>query len=115
MEDFHTYHVGSLGVLVHNADYPKSPGDYEKAPYHNKGNDVKSAAPVDGQATLDKSISIKPTTTRRVSVEGDHFVVFDETTPGVFHGHIRSWNDLTPSMKSALIKAGLTNNRGKVL
>ena len=115
VEDFHTYHVGSLGVLVHNADYPKSPGDYEKAPYHNKGNDVKSAAPVDGQATLDKSISIKPTTTRRVSVEGDHFVVFDETTPGVFHGHIRSWNDLTPSMKSALIKAGLTNNRGKVL
>ena len=49
VEDFHTYHVGSLGVLVHNADYPKSPGDYEKAPYHNKGNDVKSAAPVDGQ------------------------------------------------------------------
>ena len=76
---------------------------------------MKSAAPVDGQASLDKSVPIKPTTTRRVSVEGDHFVVFDETTPGVFHGHIRGLNDLTPSMKSALIKNGLTNNRGKIL
>ena len=45
-------------MLVHNADYPKSPGDYEKAPYHNKGNDVKSAAPVDGQATLDSQYQL---------------------------------------------------------
>lgn len=100
---------------MHNANYPKSPSEYEKASYHNKGNDVKSAAPVDGQASLDNSVPIKPTTTRRVSVEGDHFVVFDDTTQGVFHGNIRSWNDLTPSMKSALIKNGLTNNRGKML
>ena len=113
--DNHTYYVSDTGILVHNANYPKSSGEDEKASYHNKGNDVKSAAPVDGQASLDKSVSIKPTTTRRVSVEGDHFVVFDETTPGVFHGHIRSWNDLTPNMKSALIKNGLANNRGKIL
>jgi hypothetical protein len=27
VEDFHTYHVGAMGVLVHNANYPKNPDD----------------------------------------------------------------------------------------
>ena len=34
VEDYHTYFVGEMNVLVHNADYPKSPGEYEKASYH---------------------------------------------------------------------------------
>ncbi len=115
VEDFHTYHVGENGVLVHNANYPNSPGTYEKAPYHNKGNRVKSAAPKNGQESLDKSVPIKSTTTRKVSTDGNDFVVFDETTPKVFHGHVRTWSELTQSMKNALIKAGLANSKGKIL
>ena len=30
VEDFHTYYVGNLGVLVHNADYPKDPNELLK-------------------------------------------------------------------------------------
>ncbi len=115
VEDFHTYYVGNIEILVHNADYPKLP-EYEKADYHNKGNSVKSAAPTNGQEALDKSVPIKPeTTTRRVSVDGNNFVVFDETSSGVFHGHIRTWSQLTDTMKNALVKSGLANRKGKIL
>ncbi len=115
VEDFHTYYVGNIEILVHNADYPKLP-EYEKADYHNKGNSVKSAAPTNGQEALDKSVPIKPeTTTRCVSVDGNNFVVFDETSSGVFHGHIRTWSQLTDTMKNALVKSGLANRKGKIL
>lgn len=113
--EFHTYHVGKSGVLVHNGEYPEPPGEYEKAGYHNKGNKVKSAAPKNAQEALDKSVPIKTTTTRRVSVDGDQFVVFDETSPGVFHGHVRTWSELTQVMKNALVKAGLAKRNGKIL
>ena len=115
VEDYHTYFVGESKVWVHNADYPKSPGQYEKAPYHNKGNSVKSAAPTNGQEALNRSVPIKSTTSRRVSVDGNNFVVFDETSPGIFHGHTRSWSELTQTMKNALIKSGLANSKGKIL
>lgn len=119
VEEFHTYHVGNVSLLVHNAEYPKPP-QYDKALYHNKGEKIKgaklkSAAPKDGQSSLNKSIPVKPTTTRRISVEGDKFVVFDETSPGIFHGHIREWSQLTDAMKNALKNAGVVNKRGKIL
>ena len=41
--------------------------------------------------------------------------MFDETTPGVFHGHVRSWSELTNAMRAALRKAGLVNKKGKIL
>ena len=28
---------------------------------------------------------------------------FDETSPGVFHGHVRIWDELTNTMKGSLI------------
>lgn len=91
VEEFHTCCVGNVSLLVHNAEYPK-PSQYDKALYHNKGKNKgakhKSATPKDGQASLNKSIPVKPTTTRRVSVEGD---------------------------KNALKNAGLVNKRGKIL
>ncbi|SPX81701.1 Protein of uncharacterised function (DUF1557) [Moraxella ovis] len=44
VDDFHTYHVGRLGVWVHNADCCNL--KYEAAPYYgNVGNTVKSKAP----------------------------------------------------------------------
>ncbi|WP_169009373.1 polymorphic toxin-type HINT domain-containing protein [Faecalispora jeddahensis] len=113
VEDFHTYYVGENGILVHNTCSPN--GAYQKASYHNKGNALKSAAPKNGQAALNNSVLIKGTTTRRVGISNNQFVVLDETSSGIFHGHVRSWGELTPAMQSALKKAGLVNKRGKIL
>ena len=41
---------------------------YEKAPYHNKGNSVKSPAPKNGQAALDNSVEISPNSNGRVGI-----------------------------------------------
>ena len=57
------------------------------------------------------------TTTRRVSIDPDtlRFVVFDETTHGVFHGHVREWGELSHTMQNALRRAGLVDRRGRIL
>jgi len=93
-------------------------GRYEGSPKHGanqRGNVGKE--PTDGQGTLDDSVPIKNTTTRRVGVDpvNDEFVVFDETTDGVFHGHVRSWAELTQQMKNALIRAGKVTSKGKII
>ena len=92
-------------------------GTFENAPYHGKvDNSVKSRALQDGQAALDNSVPVSPdTTTRRVGVSNNEIVVLDETTEGVFHGHVRSWEDLTPKMQNALRKAGLVDKKGKII
>jgi len=74
---------------------------YEPAQYHGKvGNSVKSKAPVNGQDALDNSVQLKGTSPRRVGIDYDQkeFAVFDQTSDGIFHGHVRSWNDLTSQM-----------------
>ena len=38
--------------------------------------------------------------------------LFDEHVAGTFHGHVRSWGDLSQRMQSALRKAGMANGRG---
>jgi len=76
-----------------------------------------SAGPINGQAALDLSVEISATTARRVGidyVEGQ-FVVFDEHTAGAFHGHVRSWADLTQGMQSALRRAGMADAKGNIL
>ena len=89
VEDFHTYYVGT-GVCVHNKNcYTYEHGVYEDAPYHTStGNSVKSPKPIDGQAALDNSIQIKPTSPRRLGYSNGQFVVLDETRPGLYHGHV---------------------------
>lgn len=60
MEDFHTYHVGDCGVLVHNAEY-------QNAPYHtNKDSARKNKSPKNGQQALDDSLSLGKNTNRRI-------------------------------------------------
>ena len=54
-------------------------------------------------------------TSRRVGVSNGQIIVFDETSPGVYHGHVRSWQELTQPMKNALIENGLVNRHGKIL
>ena len=91
---------------------------YEPNPKHGpkqRGN--IGAEPTNGQPALDDSVPIKGTSTRRVGVDPTtgEIVVFDETYPGkgVFHGHVRSWDELTQEMKNALIKAGLVDKKGR--
>ncbi len=95
-------------------DYTYDNGVYEKAEYHSGSTTGrKNPAPVDGQFALDNSVSIGDNTNRRIGIDtnGD-FVVFDETSNGVFHGHVRTWSGngnnqpLTQQMKNALYKAG---------
>ena len=54
VEDFHTYHVGVLGLLVHNANYPKSDGDIEVEGNESGGEKYTSPAGGGGiTATID--------------------------------------------------------------
>jgi hypothetical protein len=98
--------------------------EYEASPKHGvevrgTAKGVANPAPRNGQAALDASVQVKPTSPRRVGIdyEADKFVVFDETHPnsGVYHGHVRSWDELHPDMQRALQKAGMANRRGKIL
>lgn len=100
-------------MLVHNTCRPN--GTYEKAPYHNNGNAVKSAAPIDGQSALDNSLSLGTKTNRRIGISEGQFVVLDQTPPGIYHGHVRSWNELSSVMKNVLRKAGLVKKSGKII
>lgn len=60
-------------------------------------------------------MSISENTTRRVGVSNGEIVVLDETGNGIFHGHVRSWDDLTNQMKIALIKGGLVVRKGNII
>ena len=128
LDEVHTYYVAG-GVLVHNRcgdtknndgtgneNSSGSNGKYEKADYHsNKNNAIKNKAPNKGQEALDNSIAISPNTTRRVGISDGEIVVFDETTSGIFHGHVRYWSELSETMKAALRKAGMVNKKGKII
>ena len=92
----------------------------EYADYHHqnsKGGRLggKSPCPKDGQKILDNSLLIKENGFRkletRVGIEGDHFVVFSEQESGKFHGHTRSWKELTDEIQKALRKNGIVKNK----
>lgn len=117
IEDSHTYYVSVDEVLVHNVcgDVEHPNGTYEDAPYHGKrDNAVKNKAPIDGQRALDNSVPISDNTTRRIGISEGEFVVLDETMEKLFHGHVRSWKELSNAMKAALRKAGLVSKKGKI-
>lgn len=59
---------------------------------------------------------MKPETiTQRVGVSDGELVVFDETTEGVFQGHVCDWDEMSQQMKNALISSGKTNKKGKII
>ena len=72
--------------------------------------------PTNPQRALDNSIELSPNTNRRISVDKEtgEYIIFDEHRPNEFHGHTRSWDELTPKMKAALRKAGLVTKKGKI-
>ena len=92
---------------------------YEDAPYHSKkGNSVKSKRPENGLNSLDESIEVNPPNSRRRIAIDPHtkeFVVIDRTSEGTYHAHVRPWSGLRQEMKNALIRAGKTNRKGKIL
>lgn len=51
----------------------------------------------------------------RIAIEEDYFVVLYETSPGVFHGHVRTWGQLEPAMRYTLQQAGLVSKSGEIL
>jgi len=113
VEDFHTYYVGNGdGVLVHNDCGPN--GTYEDASYHTTGNSIKSPRPIDGQSALDNSIQITPNSARRIGISNNQFVVLVETSPGLYHGHVRTWTELTNKMQAILYKQGKVSLNGKI-
>jgi Tfp pilus assembly protein PilE len=90
-------------------------GKYEDAPYHTSfGNSIKSKAPSNGQRALDCSVSIGENSSRRIGISDGEFVVLDQTSPRLFHGHVRSWADLTDKMKKALVNSNLVSLKGKI-
>ena len=76
-----------------------------------------SKAPKNGQNALDLSVQVKDTSYRRVGIDHEtgEFVVFDEHEPGKFHGHVRTWDELENVQQNALVKADMTDRRGRIL
>jgi hypothetical protein len=91
----------------------------DSAKHHQNSQGNASKPPANPQSTLNTSIQIKGTSSRRVGVDTKtgEFAVFDETHngQGIYHGHIRSWDELTDQMKVALEKAGLVDRRGRII
>lgn len=105
---------GSVGAMQRYA--------FEASPKHPVGVAPRagvSPGPTNGQAALDSSVSIGPNTPRRVGIDYDtgEFAVFDETYPGrgVFHGHVRGWDQLEQGMQNALRRSGMVNRRGGIV
>lgn len=95
-------------------------GKYADAPYHHpnsKGN--KSVCPDNGQDALNHSIPSPNKNSRRrygVSSRGQ-FVVFDQTSPGLYHGHVAGWDELieVQGLRRKMVEQGLATNKGKAI
>lgn len=90
---------------------------YEPAPYHGRvGSGVKSRGPTNGQAALDNSLQVTETSARRVGIDPgtNEFVIFDRTSDGLFHGHVRTWNELRPVDRAFLREEFGVSGRGKI-
>jgi len=96
---------------------------FEPSPKHGRtkqqSHNNASAEPKEPQESLNRSHPLSPNTSRRVSAnpETGEFSIFDETYNGtnIYHGHVRTWRELTPRMKSVLIKSGEVSKKGKIL
>jgi|GEM_PF-1250686 len=96
------------------------PMKYTGVGYHHKNSSGghqggKSPGPRDGQKSLNDSILFKEKGNqgyeRRIGVEEDYYVIFDEQRPGEYHGHIDFWDDLRGEVQDALYEAGIVKNR----
>ena len=97
---------------------------YEDARYHGRSAQAgprggKSQAPKDGIAALRNSYRISKNSPRRIGVDvaNREFVVLNRTAKGqnFWHGHVRSWDELSRDMQNVLIRSRITNARGKII
>ncbi|MGE6955068.1 polymorphic toxin-type HINT domain-containing protein [Staphylococcus capitis] len=130
----HTYYVlaGDTPILVHNC----GGSTYEAGGKHgptarNSIRGTNSAEPTNGQGALENSIEWTPEgpgqAPRRIGVSDGEIVVLDRTRQApcgcsvdggvndIWHGHVRSWDELSPGMQSAVRKAGLVDRKGRPL
>lgn len=91
-------------------------GRYEDIGYHkNYQSGQKGPRPINGQEALDNSFSLGDTTFRRIGVSNRQFVVLDRTREGLYHGHVRTWDQLRQVMKNILEKQGIVTDKGKFI
>jgi len=70
---------------------------------HQNNKPAKSSAPTDGQKALDKSIPIRGNTDRRIAYCNGEIVIFDKSDGNLYHGHVRTIEDLTENMIKTLV------------
>ena len=103
---------------------------FESSPKHGGstrtvGGRTVSKDPADGQAALDFSFPVSNNTRRRIGIDprNNEFVVFDRTgnlvrdkqiIGGIYHGHVRSWDDLSKDMKDTLKAHNVVDRRGRI-
>ncbi len=95
-------------------------GKYEDASYHHKNSTgIKSISPTNGQNALNHSIaSPNQNSKRRYGVsQSGQYVVFDETSPRLYHGHVIEWNELNKvkGLQKELIQQGMASKLGKAI
>ena len=101
----------SVGAMRRNT-FEASPKHGTSARSTSKG--VASRGPTDGQHALDVSVQVRGTSPTRPGVDkaNGEIVVFNRTSEGIFHGHVRSFGELNNRMKSALVKSGMVDRKG---
>lgn len=127
-EDINFSSSSSYGIYYPNPNDPNDDKDktkdnehphgiYKDASYHHKNSKSgKSPAPNNGQELLDKAFPIEGSQDSFINLDGNNnFVVFYKTIGREFHGHIRTWNELTQFMKNTLINKGLVRRSGKII
>jgi hypothetical protein len=97
-------------------------GIYKGVGYHgSKHNGRKSAAPKDGQKALDNSVEVNKISGSRVGISEDEIVILNRTSPGEYHGHVRTWQELeaegpaSQEIRNTLQKNGLVKSNGKII
>ena len=105
VDSVHDYFVGAgaISVLVHNCGQRiYEAGGKHKGTEQATSRGTNSAEPSNGQAALDNSVQIKPTSPRRVGMSDGEAVILDRTREvpcgctveggmnEVFHGHVRT-------------------------
>jgi hypothetical protein len=126
--------AGTTPVLVHNCGediYDTQGRQKHGSAERNTQRGVSGAEPQDGQASLDDSVEFSPETDstppRRLSTVNNEFVVLDRTevracgctipggTNNIWHGHVRSWDNLHTKMQGFLRKMKMANGKGRII
>jgi|GEM_PF-1823789 len=105
--------AGSASAM-RRLEFNPSPKHGASARQTSKG--IASRGPTDGQHALDASVQVRSTSPTRVGVDKSNgeIVIFNQTSEGVFHGHVRLFGELNNRMKSALIKSGMVDRKGNI-